>query len=228
MNVTYLHHSGFSVETETKVLLFDYYTESGRKAYFDPANYPEKDIFVFVSHAHEDHYDRRILDWGNLPNVKYVLSFDVRTMMGFAGKVLHVEPHQEYTFGGITIRTLQSNDEGVAFLVKADGKTIYHAGDLNWWHWNGEPDFFNEDIKKSYTTEIDKLKGETIDVAFVPADLRLEDKYFWAVNYFQQTVGAEVLFPMHFWGRFDVCHMLKELGFANIMEITEENESFEI
>ena len=46
MNVTYLHHSGFSVETETKVLLFDYYTEGARKAYFDPAAYPEKDIFV--------------------------------------------------------------------------------------------------------------------------------------------------------------------------------------
>ena len=63
MKVTYLNHSGFLVETETKVLLFDYYTEGARKVYFDPKDYPEKDIFVFVSHAHEDHYDRRILDW---------------------------------------------------------------------------------------------------------------------------------------------------------------------
>ena len=79
MKITYLHHSGFSVETETKVLLFDYYTEGGRKAYFDPAAYPDKAVFVFVSHAHEDHYDRRILSWAKLPNVRYVLSFDVRT-----------------------------------------------------------------------------------------------------------------------------------------------------
>ena len=54
MKITYLHHSGFSVETETKVLLFDYYTEGGRKAYFDPAAYPDKAVFVFVSHAHEE------------------------------------------------------------------------------------------------------------------------------------------------------------------------------
>ena len=47
MKVTYLHHSGFSVETETKVLLFDYYTEGAGKSYFDPAAYPEKDVFVF-------------------------------------------------------------------------------------------------------------------------------------------------------------------------------------
>ena len=229
MNVTYLHHSGFSVETETKVLLFDYYTEGGRKAYFDPAAYGHKDIFVFVSHAHEDHYDRRILNWGNLPHVKYVLSSDVRTELEFQGEVLTVNPHGSYDFGGIHIETLQSNDEGVAFLVKADGKTIYHAGDLNWWHWNGEPDDFNNDIERSYTTEINKLKGEQIDVAFVPADLRLQDKYFWAVNYFLKTVGTKVLFPMHFWGRFEVCDFLRELGYGEtVMQITEENEKFEI
>ena len=75
---------------------------------------------------------------------------------------------------------------------------------------------------------VDKLKGEKIDVAFVPADLRLEDKYFWAVDYFRKTVGADVIFPMHFWSRFDVCDLLRELGFSNVMKITEENQKFEI
>ena len=163
------------------------------------------------------------------PIVRYVLSFDVRTEAGFEGRVLCAEPHRTYDFDGISIQTLQSNDEGVAFLVKADGKTIYHAGDLNWWHWNGEPDAFNADIEKSYTAEINRLKGEKIDVAFVPADLRLQDKYFWAVNYFLKTVGAKRLFPMHFWGRFDVCTMLRQLGYGEtIAEITQENEKFEI
>ena len=135
--------------------------------------------------------------------------------------------------GQLTLTAFPSNapinDEGVAFLVKADGKTIYHAGDLNWWHWNGEPEDFNADIEKSYTVEINRLKGEKIDVAFVPADLRLQDKYFWAVNYFLKTVGAKRLFPMHFWGRFDVCTMLRQLGYGEtIAEITQENEKFEI
>lgn len=228
MQITYYHHSGFAVETTTKVLVFDYYTEEGKKNYFDPAAHADKDIFVFVSHAHGDHYDFRILDWAKYPNVRYVLSFDVHTEAGFAGEVLRVNPHESHDFHGIHIETLQSNDEGVAFLVKADGKTLYHAGDLNWWHWNGEPDFFNEDIKQSYTTEIDRLKGENIDIAFVPADLRLEDKYFWAVNYFMQTVGAKLLFPMHFWGRFDVCDLLRQLGYGEaIARITKENQKFD-
>lgn len=225
MKVTYLHHSGFAVELETKVLLFDYYTEGGRKNYFDPAAYPEKQIFVFVSHAHADHYDGRIFDWAEYPNVHYVLSSDVPKMPCPAERTLFVEPHQVYALFDTSIQTLQSNDAGTAFLVKADGKMIFHAGDLNWWHWNGEPDSFNADIKKSYTVEIDRLKGKRIDAVFVPADLRLEDKYGWAVDYFLQTVGAKELFPMHFWGRFDVCDMLRE-KYNCIRKITKENETF--
>ena len=117
MKITYLHHSGFSVETETKVLLFDYYTEGGRKAYFDPAAYPDKAVFVFVSHAHEDHYDRRILSWAKLPNVRYVLSFDVRTEAGFEGRVLCAEPQPLYLLPRLSHRS-QENDRGIhAFRI---------------------------------------------------------------------------------------------------------------
>lgn len=230
MNVTYLHHSGFAVETEGAVLLFDYYTENGRKAYFDPAAYGAKPIYIFVSHAHEDHFDRRILDWAaRFPNITYILSADIRTMADFAGRVYRMQAQESLELDGLYVETLQSNDEGVAFLVKLEGKTIYHAGDLNWWHWNGEPDIFNEDIRRSYTMEIDRLQGEEIDLAFVPADLRLEDKYFWAVDYFMQTIGAKALFPMHFWGKFEVCDMLREKAYGvSILRITQENQTFTI
>lgn len=225
MKVTYLHHSGFAVETERTVLLFDYYTEGGRKAYFDPAAYGEKEILVFVSHAHEDHADGAIWAWAQNPHVRYILSADVVPPKGV--EALTVVPHENYTCGGAAIETLRSNDEGVAFLVRVDGKTIYHAGDLNWWHWNGEPDAFNEDIRQSYTTEIDRLRGVAIDVAFVPADPRLADKADWAVQYFMETVGAKVLFPMHFWGRFDICDALQKAPYgAAVRKITKENEAF--
>ena len=44
-------------------------------------------------------------------------------------------PGGEYEAAGCKIRTLRSTDEGVAYLVSYRGKRIYHAGDLNWWHW---------------------------------------------------------------------------------------------
>ena len=41
---------------------------------------------------------------------------------------------------------LKSTDEGVAFLVEVNGVVIYHAGDLNWWHWDEEPKSWNNDM----------------------------------------------------------------------------------
>ena len=39
-----------------------------------------------------------------------------------------------------SILSLKSTDEGAAFAIReTDGTSIYHAGDLNWWHWEGEP-----------------------------------------------------------------------------------------
>lgn len=55
MELTYLYHSGFVVETDRCVLVFDYW--------MDPANVMErlvnpcgdKHVYVFVSHFHRDH-----------------------------------------------------------------------------------------------------------------------------------------------------------------------------
>ena len=234
MKVTYLKHSGFMVESKNNIYLFDYISGN-----IDKAIKSDKKIYVMVSHVHDDHFSKIIFDIATKHNnVTYVLSYDVvkkikknaiLSKMTEQLNIIRVQAHEKYKIDDIVVETLKSTDEGVAFIVSEKDGTIYHAGDLNWWHWNGEPDDFNADIEKSYTTEINRLKGEKIDVAFVPADLRLQDKYFWAVNYFLKTVSAKRLFPMHFWGRFDVCTMLRQLGYGEtIAEITQENEKFEI
>ena len=46
-----------------------------------------------------------------------------------------VNANKGYIIDGVAIETLKSTDEGVAYIVHSDGITIYHAGDLNWWHW---------------------------------------------------------------------------------------------
>ena len=45
---------------------------------------------------------------------------------------------EEITVDNMKIKTLESSDIGVAFLIEIEGKVIYHAGDLNWWHWDGD------------------------------------------------------------------------------------------
>ncbi len=225
MQVTYFHHSGVMVELDKHILIFDYYTEGGRYDFLQNPDWKQKDVFVFVSHAHADHYDDRILAWKD--DVQYIVSDDV--IMKKSDNVTTISPHQTKTVQGVEIKTLQSNDEGVAFLVKTEGKTIYHAGDLNWWHWNGESDTFNNDIAQSYCNEIDLLKGETIDVAFVPVDPRLEDKLCWAADYFMETIGAKTLMPIHFWKNFGVCQALQTKQYQDaVAVITKENETISI
>ena len=54
MKVTYLGHSGFLVEMDDVIFLFDYY--KGELPEMDPG----KKLLVFVSHAHYDHYRKEI------------------------------------------------------------------------------------------------------------------------------------------------------------------------
>lgn len=54
MNMTYLHHSGFQIETKHSVLLFDYYTQNGMFDRVNEGDFPHKKFYIFVSHGHGD------------------------------------------------------------------------------------------------------------------------------------------------------------------------------
>ena len=60
MKITYLDHSGFAVEYKKYVLIFDWY--KGKLPEFDS----EKEIYVFSSHSHYDHFDRKIFELENI------------------------------------------------------------------------------------------------------------------------------------------------------------------
>ena len=201
MKVTYIGHSGFLAETEEGYLLFDYYKGSL------PQTDPEKELFVFVSHAHYDHYNREIFRLrGTGRRVRFILSSDVPVREeDRADDLVTAGPGEELEIdGSCTVRTLRSNDEGVAFLVHFGERTFYHAGDLNWWHWEGEPEEYNRGMRRSYQSEINKLQGEKIDAAFVPVDPRLGEQYAWGIDCFMKRTDTRYVFPMHFWGNFGV------------------------
>lgn len=198
--IRYLYNSGFTLKTDRHFFIFDYYLDSPKgcgleKGVIDPEEIKDLDVVVFVSHSHPDHYNPRIFSWRKtVGKIRYVLSDDIKT----PEDVIRVAPGQEYDLGDLSVRTLDSTDIGVAFLIQADGLCIYHAGDLNDWYWNGEPDSDNREMTRRYREQIDTLKGEAIDIAFVPADPRLEEHALRGLDYFMRTVGAELAVPMHF------------------------------
>lgn len=139
-----------------------------------------------------------MLEWcRSHPLFSAVLSFDI-PFAGADSRFLILRPHETAQWRGLSIQTLRSTDEGVAFLIQAEGRTFYHAGDLNWWHWFGEDDQENQDMGTAYQTEIQTLSGVHIDYAFLPLDPRLEAAYDWGVRYFLETVDVMHWLPMHF------------------------------
>lgn len=72
MNVTYIAHSGFAVETEHQVLLFDY--AQGEL----PKLSPEKPWYVFASHVHGDHFSEEIFRLAQKQErIYFILSSDI-------------------------------------------------------------------------------------------------------------------------------------------------------
>ena len=208
MKITYIAHSGFCVELEKHVLLFDYFT--GELPSWDK----EKTILVFASHKHQDHFSLRILELRKeYPHIHYFFGNDIKLKPDYLlrkkadpealSDVTVMKAHEQTGYGGesqaVTVRTLKSTDEGVAFLVEAEGKTFYHAGDLNWWHWEGEPASWNRNMETGFRREIDSIAGERFDAAFVPLDPRLEAAYGLGMDYFLQKTSATHVFPMHMW-----------------------------
>lgn len=245
MKITYLEHSGFVVEYAEYVLIFDYYR--GKLPKVDP----NKHILVFASHIHPDHFNKRIFKWKkDYPDIKYILSDDIKAKK-LSEEVIYLGAHQKMELsdtkaetpsgttdsgfhGEVQVETLRSTDEGVAFLVHLKDKLIYHAGDLNWWHWEGEDPKENEEMGLAYRAEIDRIRGQHIDVAFVPLDPRLENQYYWGLDYYMRQTDTDVVFPMHMWGEdYSVYDRLMREPAAEgyrdrVMRIEKTQQTFEI
>lgn len=205
MHVTFLDHSGFLVELPGLTLLFDWW-----KGDLPPL--PSGPLLVFASHRHPDHFDPRIfaLDDGQR---------DVRFLLG---KGIHLTDRNRKKWGlsekaaadcrvlsggesasplpGVTVEALPSTDEGVAFLVTAEGRTVFHAGDLNWWHWEGEDKAWNANMAADFKRYTEPLRGRCADLALLPLDPRLGVPYaYWGLLRFLELMDIRHLLPMHQW-----------------------------
>lgn len=145
IKITYLEHSGFAVECDDYVLIFDYY--KGNLPQFDK----DKKICVFASHVHYDHFKKKIFTWAEeYENIHYILSDDIEAA-GPKAQTEHIGADADFNIWDLRIHTLKSTDEGVAFLVRVKEKTFFHAGDLNWWYWEEEDDeTWNEPMRQAY------------------------------------------------------------------------------
>lgn len=193
----YLGHSGYAVQTRNNLLVFDYFP-GGRgpdepalcNGFINPKEIAGMNVTVFVSHEHGDHFTPEIFEWAaEVPNIRYVMGCAAETDQPYD----LMEPRQVRDFDGIKVRTIESNDSGVAFFVEVDGISIYHAGD----HANRQRDFSGP-----YCAEIDWLAevGARPDVALMPVSgcgFGDQEAVRMGVNYALDKLQPKVFIPVH-------------------------------
>ena len=208
LKIIYHYHSGFSVQVGGTLLVFDYWEGENRQL-AQVGRIDEKflsafeQVYVFVSHAHQDHLDPVVFMWenGSVP-ITYIVSSDVP--VGTRGK--RIAPGQEKVLSDhVSVKAFQSTDLGVAFLVEAYGLSIFHAGDLNLWHWRQESTLREiEAAEAAFYEATEPIKKEKIDVAMFPVDPRQGMMYDAGANHFVLTMKPRVFIPMHWQERPEV------------------------
>lgn len=229
IKINYLGHSGFFVETESVLLLFDYYY--GDLSFLNEKFY-QKTLYVFVSHAHGDHFNPEIFSLTNAHmRTIYLLSADMKGNPAISVNcdVHYLDADRTYEIEGLgTVKTLLSTDEGIAFLVKTTNETLFHAGDLHWWDWPGEDPQWLTEQETVFCREIQKLVGTPIDIAFVVLDGRLEENFGKGMAFILSNLHPRYVLPMHFWDDRSVVDRFREnSGLKDektiILDTTKEN-----
>lgn len=243
MEITYIGHSGFLIEWESCYWLFDYY--KGDLPEMDT----EKTIFVFASHKHEDHFNPEILKlYDKYQDTQYVLSSDIKILKekfpgreisdAISDQIISVKPSSRYELFDknneiIILNTLKSTDCGVAFLLQYQGKTIYHAGDLNLWVWKEESKQYNNNMTAMFHKVMKDLKDIPIDIAFAPLDSRQEEWYYMGLEEFLNIAKVKYVFPMHFWDKPSIIGQFKReramnINGTEIMEICQDGQKWKL
>lgn len=208
LRLTYYYNSGFSIQVGGTLLIFDYW-EGENRSLSPAARITEtylqafEQIFVFVSHAHPDHLDPVIYEWykRGLP-VQYIVSHDMP--IGIRGTRIAPLQQKQLT-RDISVKAFESTDLGVSFLVTVYGISIFHAGDLNLWHWRAESTLKEiEEAEKAFYDALAPLKEEHIDVAMFPVDPRQGYMYDAGANHFIMAHKPRVFIPMHWQDRPEV------------------------
>jgi len=135
VSIKWLAHAAFQIKTEGKTIYVDLekYGEVSEKA-----------DLILVTHSHTDHCDSSKIKKVRKPDTVIIAPEDCVSKIG--GNVKILKPGEDTTIDNIRIKAVEAYNYkrfrspenpyhpkgyGVGYLIMAEGKTIYHAGDAD-------------------------------------------------------------------------------------------------
>lgn len=204
MRLTYIYHSGYLIESQEFTIIIDFYKDLSHQNLIEKV-LAKKDtsLYILSTHSHHDHFNPQILKWKEKrEDITYIFSSDILDN-GMTQKkdAVYLKKEDIFQDKSLKIKAYGSTDLGVSFLIEGGGKTIFHAGDLNNWHWNEEST--EDEIKEAedfYLSELGTLAREVshINLAIFPIDPRLGKDYMKGAEQFIDTIKTDIFVPMHF------------------------------
>jgi hypothetical protein len=208
--VTYFYQSSFTVSLQKTLLVFSY-RQSDVPQLEESQYLADKDfhsfnnILVFVPDASKAHHDKAIYEWKQSYPITYIMPQDAAKLAPRLANVRACREGDRFTVGHSEIEVFGSADKGISYLVKAEGLSIYHAGDLNLWHWREENTL--RDIARAeavFYEKVAKIPKDGVDISFFPLDPNQGGFYDAGANHFIMAVRPRVFFPMHFGSRGEI------------------------
>ena len=184
--VKWLGHASFQIRTKGKIVYVDL------KKYGKVVETSEKADIILITHGHGDHCSPpKIQSLSKKDTVVVAPKNCTKRILG--GNVKSLKPGEEITVDNVRIEAVEAYNTkrfkpsgklwhpkgyGVGYLIRAEGKTIYHAGDTD------------------FIPEMQKLKD--VDLALLPTG----DKY--TMDNIEAAEAAKAIkpktaMPMHTW-----------------------------
>jgi L-ascorbate metabolism protein UlaG (beta-lactamase superfamily) len=165
----------------------------GKTIYIDPyeGDYDEKADIILASHSHTDHCEPSKVKEATGDDTVVIAPADCAEKIG--APVRSLKPGEKAEFGEVTVKAVEAYNVkrfrspgvpfhpkglGVGYLIKAEGKKVYHVGDSD------------------YIPEMDELKD--VDVLLIPAGgtytMDAEDAAEATV-----AINPKIAVPVHIW-----------------------------
>ena len=236
MEIIYLHHSGFAILANQFTIIIDFFEDSESEScgiLHDKLLNKNGTMYVLSSHFHADHFNRQVLEWKKQKNdIKYIFSHDIYKRRRIEkDAAIWLKKGEEYADNNIKITAFGSTDVGISFMIEAEGKTLFHAGDLNNWHWmdeSPEEEWKRDEQKFLNELKIIKEKYDKVDIAMFPIDPRLGTEYMRGGKQFIEAIQTSTFIPMHFWNDYASANKFQEYARSRNINSPEINHRGQI